>query len=209
MKRFAFTLLELVFIIIVIGILAVLAMPNFSRNSLAEGVEKIAAQIRYTQHLAMVDDKYNPADPNWREENWQIWFRIYLGSYYYEIFSDRNGGANSNANEEAIDPLTRKSLANGIASVGLPINKDLDLTAKYGITSMVVQSGNCASGSGFQIAFDSLGRPYGDVTYQPVTAPYYKIFTTPCQIRITHGDSGKTADINVSAVTGYVSVVYN
>ncbi len=30
MKRFAFTMLELVFVIIVIGILAVLAMPNFN-----------------------------------------------------------------------------------------------------------------------------------------------------------------------------------
>jgi prepilin-type N-terminal cleavage/methylation domain-containing protein len=32
MKRYAFTLLELVFVIIVIGILAVLAMPNFRGN---------------------------------------------------------------------------------------------------------------------------------------------------------------------------------
>ncbi|MDO9208669.1 MAG: prepilin-type N-terminal cleavage/methylation domain-containing protein, partial [Sulfuricurvum sp.] len=39
MKRFAFTMLELVFVIIVIGILAVLAMPNFNRHPLQEAAE--------------------------------------------------------------------------------------------------------------------------------------------------------------------------
>jgi prepilin-type N-terminal cleavage/methylation domain-containing protein len=57
MKRFAFTMLELIFVIIVIGILAVLAMPSFNKNSLAEAAEQVAGHIRYTQHLAMVDDK--------------------------------------------------------------------------------------------------------------------------------------------------------
>ena len=59
MKRLAFTMLELVFVIVVIGILAALAMPNLSTSPLQQAAEEIAGHIRYTQHLAMMEDKYN------------------------------------------------------------------------------------------------------------------------------------------------------
>lgn len=208
MKRFAFTMLEFVFVIIVVGIISVFAIPSFDSNKLAEGIEKMTSHIRYTQHLAMIDDKYNPADINWREENWQIWFRIYQGHYYYEIFSDVDGNGNSDEIEEAIDPLSGEKLGNGVQGIGLPVNSNMNLTEKYGITNMDVLSGNCNMGQGFRIAFDSLGRPYANVTYVPAD-PYNNIFTVPCVIRITHGDSGKTADITITPTTGYVSVVYN
>ncbi len=202
-------MLELVFVIIIIGVLGVLAMPNFDRPMLAEGVEKMAAQIRYTQHLAMNEDQYDATDPNWQAENWQIWFRIFTGKYYYEIFSDRDGMGNSDALEEAIDPQNPSlTLGNGAAAVGLPVNKDVDLTLKYGIKTMAVQSGNCANGQGFRIAFDSLGRPYSGIsTYTPVI-PYDGIFTVPCVVTIT-GDDGKTATITIAPITGHVSIVYN
>jgi type II secretory pathway pseudopilin PulG len=209
MKRTAFSMVELIFVIIVVGILAVLAMPNFERPMLAEGVEKMAAQIRYTQHLAMNEDQYDASDPKWREENWQYWFRIFNDKFYYEIFSDRDGEGYSDADEEAKDPQNPSlTLGNGVAGVGLPINKDLHMTEKYGITATDVLSGNCNMGQGFRVAFDSLGRPYANVTYD-LNDPYNNIFTVPCVIRVTHGDSGKTADISIAPITGHVSVVYN
>ena len=109
MKRFAFTLLELVFVIIVIGILAVLAMPDFKSNQLQQAAEQVANHIRYTQHLAMIDDKFDPNDPTWWRERWQIRFRLLMGEYGYVIFSDRNQNRNSNQvnpQEIAVDPLT-------------------------------------------------------------------------------------------------------
>ena len=64
MKK-AFTMLELVFVIVIIGILAVVAMPSFQRDTLQEAGNQIISHIRYTQHLAMMDDKFNPADATW------------------------------------------------------------------------------------------------------------------------------------------------
>lgn len=207
MKRFAFTMLELVFVIIVIGILAVLAMPSFNKNSLAEAAEQVAGHIRYTQHLAMVDDKYNDRNATWFASNWQIWFRISGGKYYYEIFSDRDQETNSDADEEAVDPMTHQNLGNGAAGIGLPINKDVSLTEKYGITEMSF-SANCKIGQGGKIAFDHLGRPYGDVSYN-VNDPFYKYLTQPCTFQMKHSDSDQNATITIRPETGYVSVSYN
>lgn len=207
MKRFAFTMLELIFVIIVVGIIAVLAMPNLSTNPLQQAAEQIAGHIRYTQHLAMMDDKYNDRNSTWFSSNWQIWFRIYQGRYYYEVFSDQDQETNSDVNEEAIDPLTNKNLGNGNSGVGLPSNNDVNITGKFGITEMAFSS-NCKIGQGGKIAFDNLGRPYGDVSYDP-NDPYYKYLTQPCTMNIKHGASDRNATLTIQPETGYVSVVYN
>lgn len=207
MKRHAFTMLELVFVILVISILAVLGIPSFQKNLLQEATEQIAGHIRYTQHLAYLDDKYDLNDTNWRAENWQIWFRIYQGSYYYEVFSDKNHGANSNADEEAIDPISHDKLGNGISGIGLPQNQRMNLTETYGITMMSF-SQNCAAGQGGQIAFDNIGRPYGDVTYDP-NDPYYKLFKEPCIIQLHHEDTDMNSTISIYPETGYVLVKFD
>jgi prepilin-type N-terminal cleavage/methylation domain-containing protein len=207
MHRLAFTLLELVFVIIIIGILAVMAMPNFMTNPLQQATEQMAGHIRYTQHLAMVDDKYDPNNSTWFASNWQIWFRIFQGKYYYEVFSDKDKEGNSDAGEEAIDPLTHRNLGNGDNGVGLPDNNDINITNKYGITQMSF-SANCRKSQGGKIVFDHLGRPYGDVSYDP-NDPYYKHLIQPCVLELTHGGDNKTATITIQPETGYVSVVYN
>jgi type II secretory pathway pseudopilin PulG len=207
MRRFAFTMLELVFVIIVIGILAVLAMPNFRTNPLEQAAEQIASHIRYTQHLAMIDDKYDDNNATWFASNWQIWFRISGVQYYYEIFSDKNQETNSDADEEAIDPLTNKNLGNGLAGIGLPNNKDVSITEKYGITDMDF-SANCIIGQGGKIAFDHMGRPYGNVSYN-ANVPFFSYLTQPCVFDMKHGSSDKNATITIQPETGHVSVSYN
>jgi len=203
MKRFAFTMLELVFVIIVIGILAVLAMPNFRGNPLQTAAEQVASHIRYTQHLAMVDDKYDPTDATWYEKRWQIRFPHALGIHYYEVFRDENKQGNSNAIEEAVDPLTRQRLGNGEAAVGT-ISDDsiVNLTKKFGITNI---GGTCTLGGAYKpIAFDNLGRPYEDV--------YTGVYDNPvpaggCTIVLQHQTDGN-ATITIHPETGYVSVAY-
>ena len=59
----AFTLLEIVFVIVVIGILATVILQRRQDNSLREAALQLISDIRYTQHLALTDDKYNPKDP--------------------------------------------------------------------------------------------------------------------------------------------------
>lgn len=206
MKRFAFTMLELVFVIIVIGILAVLAMPSFTTSPLQRAAEQVAAHIRYTQHLAMADDKFDPTDATWYREKWQIRFRLLMNENGYVIFSDRNQNRNSNqANpqEIAIDPQTGEFM-NGFLNFEVA-----NLTTNYGITdvnSSCLQDDNTlvAANRGV-IAFDYLGRPYNGVS--DAATPFQYLLTQNCTITLVHPDGNAT--ITVRPETGYVSVIYN
>jgi Tfp pilus assembly protein FimT len=201
MKRFAFTMLELVFVIIVIGILAVLAMPSFNRNPLAEAAEQVAGHIRYTQHLAMIDDKFDPTDATWWKERWQIRFADTLGVYYYEVFSDKNQLNGSNVDEEAIDPLTHLNLGSG-NTMNTPTDA-VNLTDNYGIDEI---GGTCAGGNR-PIAFDNLGRPYAYNSYTTSTNPFDNLLVNSCTIILKHKTDGN-ATITVHPETGYVSITY-
>ena len=73
MKK-AFTMLELVFVLIVIGILSVFLIPRFGDKPLYQATAELVSQIRYTQHLAMVDDKLDKNNNSWYKNRWQIQF---------------------------------------------------------------------------------------------------------------------------------------
>ncbi|WP_300367295.1 prepilin-type N-terminal cleavage/methylation domain-containing protein, partial [Hydrogenimonas sp.] len=49
----AFTMLELIIVIVVVGILSAIMIPRFSDDKLREAADQIMSHIRYTQHLAM------------------------------------------------------------------------------------------------------------------------------------------------------------
>ncbi len=209
MKRFAFTMLELVFVIIVIGILAVLAMPDFKSNPLQQAAEQVASHIRYTQHLAMVDDKFDPTDPTWFQEKWQIRFRLLMHENGYVIFSDSvTQRANANNAEMAIDPLTGQRIN------GFDLYPAANLTASYDIkgdNTGIVQSCFTADGSLVTsnvgvFAFDHLGRPYSGVSNAATAAQY--LMVNDCTLTLTN-NSGQSAVITVRPETGYVSVRYN
>lgn len=98
MKRTAFTMLELVFVIVVIGILAVLAMPSFQTNILQQATEQVASHIRYAQHLAIVDDKFSPTDQNYQNKRW----RFTMAGNDYSV---------TDSALTAIDPLTGEDIS--------------------------------------------------------------------------------------------------
>ncbi|MDO9057271.1 MAG: prepilin-type N-terminal cleavage/methylation domain-containing protein [Sulfuricurvum sp.] len=204
MKRFAFTLLELVFVIIVIGILAVLAMPNFSTNPLQQAAEQVAGHIRYTQHLAMMEDKFDPTDPTWYASLWRI--RFYESgtpdNYYYTVFSDLDKGSDADygagKRELAIDPLTKINMHDASN------NHNMDLTGSFGISSV---SSTCDNGW-IELFFDNLGRPYIDSITTGANPPYSGLLQNDCNITLVHQTDGN-ATITIAPETGYVSVSYN
>ena len=57
-------MIELIVIIVVVGILAAVAIPRVERNGLIEAADQLSSHIRYTQQLAMNDNKFNATDPN-------------------------------------------------------------------------------------------------------------------------------------------------
>lgn len=217
MKRFAFTMLELVFVIIVIGILAVLAMPNFRTNPLQQASEQLASHIRYTQHLAMVDDRFNPSNSQWYSEMWVLWVRQVAdvnnggeNEWFYEIFSDRlpyNG--NSTLEEEAIDPLTRETLGNGSFDNTVDDSRSINLTRKFGISNIIFSGGANLNNSNLRrVSFDHLGRPHRDADPNPNANWRRFLITTDMNITLVHPTEGNST-ISISPETGYVSINYN
>jgi prepilin-type N-terminal cleavage/methylation domain-containing protein len=189
MKK-AFTMLELVFVIIVVGILSTILIPHTKINPVQECAVDLLSQIRYTQHLATIDDKYNNSI-TWFKNRWQIRF----DGNKYTIVSDNN-------TKVAQNPSNNNSTFTNV-----------DLNAKYGIT-LTVTGTECSatSGSGIHIiSFDHIGRPIvGDLntaTRAYSGANFQLVQSNDCDIVVSNGD--ESATINIAPETGYAQVTYD
>jgi len=214
MKK-AFTLIELVFVIVVIGVLAVTIIPSTKTNPLQEAALQVKSHINYTQHLAMVDDKYNSADSNWYKKRWQIVFGTNVNSGSvpaYTIFSDTAGSSTGDIqdSEVARNPLNVNEVMSGgtTGTTSLQIGhssfigmKKMNLGQSYGIVSYNL-SGGC---SGARIAFDYLGRPMkGDLSGNSSAYESDNLIQSNCIVTLA------TADQNISIIvtpeTGYTYI---
>lgn len=194
MKTFrAFTMIELIFIIVVVGILAAVAIPRVERNGLIEAADQLASHIRYTQQLAMNDNKFSANDDNWHRKGWRIEFD---GTRYF-IYSDIDASGTPQANEYAVDPMNpAKFLTSaGTGTDATNQNKKLNLANTYSITNIAL-GGGCADQN--HIMFDFKGRPMADNANL-----YGGLYTATCTIALTN-EARQTATIYVQPETGYV-----
>jgi len=214
----AFTLIELVFVIVVIGIIATISLPNLNKNNLPKAAIQVASHIRYTQHLAMMNDKFNPNVNQWYRDRWQIQFNESIDTidvWAYTIYSDTSRSSNANAlNEIAKSPLNRNKFLTGGSSGFVDLDdsrrtKVMGLKESYGIQD--IKFVNCGS-TAKRISFDHLGRPLnGD----PNTAinPVHRIITSICTIELCSVDNCANANadekisIAIEPETGYVHVL--
>jgi len=218
MKK-AFTMMELVFVIVVVGILSALIAPNFQRNTLREAADQLISHIRYTQHLAMMDDKFNPNDNKWFLGRWQLHFYQNTGSdnkWSYIVFSDWKGthSGNPDNGEIAVNPLDNTKFLTGGTSGGALIQygdkeatKAMNIGHKYGVTS-VIFGGGCNGGVKY-LSFDYLGRPFNSfptsLPYELPSSGYHKLLTSQCDITLSDGT--KSVTIAIERETGYAHIL--
>lgn len=179
--RRGFTLIEIIFVIIIVGILSSVLVPRFTRPTLIEAANQIVSHIQYTQHLAMIDNKFDPDDQFWYKTRWQIFFAKTTGSnleWAYSIFSDHLGTHTGNPDEGEIAKNISNQLqylTGGYSAGTLPyvvsgainpkITKEMNLGHKYSIKDIEFRGG-CRTGAIKRIAFDNIGRPlYGNSRY--------------------------------------------
>ncbi|MDD5158404.1 prepilin-type N-terminal cleavage/methylation domain-containing protein [Sulfurimonas sp.] len=201
MKK-AFTMLELIFVIIVIGIIAAVVIPRTGSNKLNEAALQVLSHIRYTQHLAMVDDRFNAGNPLWFRENWQIEFKS-AANVYYQIYSDRdhNGNCDVINREAAVDSMTGSTL-DGNSNI-------TDLKKTFSISSVAFSPSCSGNGTGKELSFDVIGRPYFYITSAnpPTSNIYTYLLLSNCDITLTSPEG--TAKIRVHPETGYACILNN
>ena len=226
MKK-AFTMIELVFVIVVISILAVTILPSTKTNHLREAAVQLVSHIRYTQHLAMIDDKYdvNRKDTAgsiiWYKDRWQIVFSnsIYTdNAWAYSIFSDTYGNSvhrgDAQESEVAKNPENSQQIMTGGYSSTHALDykngnfkgmKKLNIGKSYGVTNVSFGK-NCNSSQ--RIAFDYLGRPLqGDVSsmHNPYnTTGTQRLLTGICTITLSDGINSEV--ISIVPETGYTYI---
>ena len=180
MKK-AFTMMEIIIVIVVIGILAAVVIPRTGSNQLAEAAVQLISHIRYTQHLAVVDDKFDANEAKWHQRRWILRFQenlvytsispnnSYNNIWAYTISSDlpNFSGHNPDLNGMALNPSNAKQYLSGgydnVLHVEDPRSmKSLRLGETYNIKK-VVFGGGCRSNV-LYIHFDHLGRPMNSFT---------------------------------------------
>ncbi len=94
-------MLELVVVIVVIGILAMAALPRLEQDHIGSAVDDIMDAVRRTQLLAMQDSKVDPTtnsgSPTWHTGRWTI-----------EIAGDRYTITNRSTGERIFGVLDRR-----------------------------------------------------------------------------------------------------
>lgn len=226
MKK-AFTLVELVFVVVVLGILAFALWPTKPPTQAFEAARQVVAHIRYTQHLALNDDKFathkdedgtkaNIAK-DWYKRMWRIAFsnlnntkcKNDTAGWRYAVYQNiskdlSDKGAPNGEEEVAMNPAEAgKRLSGCFQAIYENTTNSMNLAKTYGIETLdFSEFGNQG------IIFDELGRAYprGDWSKPYSDANKFKLDGGDYgRIKLSAKD-GSSANILVFAQSGYACV---
>jgi prepilin-type N-terminal cleavage/methylation domain-containing protein len=182
-KKSAFTLIELIIIIVVVGILSAAVYPRMERDALREAAEQVARHIKYAQHLAMVDDVFNDQNTSWFKNRWAI----NLCSTQYSL-------TRVNGTQTAIDPFFKLAIDG-------TTNDSFDLASEYGVATMQASPTSTVC----KIAFDNQGRPYALTDTEIPANPTANLLQNN-DINITLSDGDRNMVITVTEQSGYTFI---
>jgi prepilin-type N-terminal cleavage/methylation domain-containing protein len=180
MKKRAFTMIELIVVIVTLAILAAYSIPRINRDTRSEAINHMLTMMRYTQNLALHDDMHLKENPKWQRRFWR--FEIHKCSsnsgLYYSIVTDNDMQGSADKVETAIDPSnskytywieTKKCPKNSTDALMADVSPNIFITQKYGINSVEFKScqiytNRKVSSSVKHIGFDNFGRYYKSFT---------------------------------------------
>ena len=210
-------MIELVFVIVVLGILASLAMGRMDRDLKQEAATTILSHIRLAQQLALRDNKHrSDNDAKWQRAYWRFEYGKCSGvdEYYYRVGSDRDMDGSIDKSESAINPVNGKYLYTFNTCDALQDDESptVLLGKKFGIKK-IRKYGGCSHVQ--HIAFDYLGRPHHQIASYG-SADFSKYMKSDCRLKfemstdtnhdgVVNGDDSFT--ITIEAETGHAFIV--
>lgn len=202
----AFTMIEAIMVIVVMGIIATVAIPRLENDSRQEAIDQILSDIRYTQHLALTDDVTDPNNNEWQRHFWRMQFQDMATSgtgWTYSIGSSIDaGGTNIDLAEAAIDPLNGKPIFGDRTFGNQQVSSKVFFGKKFGIDSVQFR-GSCAGRQYF--GFDRLGRLHGGFSTSG-TPNYLSYSKTPCDVTFSNTNSSWNFVVRILPETGYAFV---
>ncbi len=214
MKK-AFTLIEIVLTVTIIGIISSFLIPKFTDDSLKKAALQVIYHLRYTQHLALIENRFNTDDKYWFKTRWQLYFSYCRGNSDqcgYTIFSDKlnDHRGNPDPSEIAVNPLNRNQYLTGGAAGNELIHfedkeatKSMNLGQTYGIKK--VSAKNCARAK--RVAFDYIGRPIvGNMRTMKSVYQKNRLLAKKCLITL-YKNENEQITIVVEPETGYAHLL--
>jgi len=210
-------MIELVFVIVVLGILASLAMGRMDRDLRQEAAETILSHIRLTQQLALRDNKHrSDNNPDWQTGYWRFQFNNCNPALnvkpIYAVGSAPLNGTLTKATS-AIDPVNGKYLFGSCTESfnTNDVSEDVFAGQHFGVESMKLTGcykvSNTANRGG-HFGFDYLGRLHVAVgSYDSAGVDMFEeIATRDCNLTITMVESDDIV-ITIKSETGHAFIV--
>ncbi len=222
----AFSLLELAFVIVILGVVLGVAKFYFvADKNLALAAKQIQNDLAYTRNLALMQAAFRAFDTSvakdeWFKARWQVYFirskSATNDEQTYTIFLDKNGDGNANLGknelnldrEIAVDILNAKKLMNSgqsgvISKDDERANARFNIEKKFGVKAVEFR-GACAGAT--RVIFDEFGRLYSPL--KNANAPYEKLLfhkNAPCVIRLKNAQE-QSICIVLDTLSGYAFV---
>lgn len=222
----AFSLLELAFVIVILGVVLGVAKFYFvADKNLALAAKQIQNDLAYTRNLALMQAAFRAFDTSvakdeWFKARWQVYFirskSATNDEQTYTIFLDKNGDGNANLGknelnldrEIAVDILNAKKLMNSgqsgvISKDDERANARFNIEKKFGVKAVEFK-GACAGAT--RVIFDEFGRLYSPL--KNANAPYEKLLfhkNSPCVIRLKNAQE-QSICIVLDTLSGYAFV---
>lgn len=204
--RSSFSLIELIFTIILISIVTTFTFTKNQITKLDTATEKLFLYLNYTRYIAHLDNKFDPIDNLWKMKLWTLKFQrcsSTVGGLYYVIYSDESQGTAHYKKSECLkEPLNNQYIYSTSSCTNYyDQSKYTLLTKEFGIEKVTV-SCNTTSSIG-QISFGYDGK-----IYSQLSSDINNILeiTTPCDITL-YNDNNDSQTIRVHPKTGFIEIL--
>ena len=203
MNNRAFTLLEIIIVILLITLLYSLFVPKNQINKLNEITNRLSLYITYTRFKALIEDKFDEDDSLWHKKRWTIKFfrcRDENDGIYFSIYSDKNKSGHPGSEDSLKDPLTKKYIYSSNYCKENNLNSKYVLLTKAFDISSVELSCNDTTSLG-QLSFGVDGKVYSKLSNFEYESDYYEI-KEPCSLKLV-SKNNKYKEIIIYPYTGF------